>query len=359
MFEFDPPIIDLPVYGLNKVDKQAWLDKTLLKLTHYHYQNCLEYKQLIDAVDNPVSIKKINKAQDILPVAARLFKEFKLTSIANEHEFRQMRSSGTSGLASKIVLDASSAKRQSQVLVKILQAWLGKQRRPMLLIDSAQTIKTAGGMSARAAGLQGLSFFGRNHCYALDENMQLDIDKVSHFFNQYAEQPVLIFGFTFIIWQQFIQALQRRNIKFNFKNAILIHGGGWKKMQQQAVNDASFKQQIKAQLGHVSVNDYYGMVEQTGTIYMQCEYGHLHAPVWSDILIRRPDDLSLADFGETGLIQVNSVLATSYPGHCILTEDLGTIHGEDDCQCGRLGKYFSVHGRVPKAEVRGCSDTFA
>jgi hypothetical protein len=31
--------------------------------------------------------------------------------------------------------------------------------------------------------------------------------------------------------------------------------------------------------------------------------------------------------------------------------------GEDDCSCGRLGKYFQVHGRLAKAEVRGCSDT--
>jgi hypothetical protein len=101
------------------------------------------------------------------------------------------------------------------------------------------------------------------------------------------------------------------------------------------------------------------MVEQTGTIYVQCENGYLHTPVWSDVIIRNANDLSPLEHGESGLIQVNSVLPTSYPGHCILTEDLGTIIGEDDCQCGRLGKYFNVHGRVPKAQVKGCSDTFS
>ena len=104
--------------------------------------------------------------------------------------------------------------------------------------------------------------------------------------------------------------------------------------------------------------DYYGMVEQTGAIHMACEHGHLHAPVWADVLIRRAEDFSLAEPGETGLIEVVSVLPRSYPGHVLLTEDQGRVLGEDDCPCGRKGKYFEVLGRVRRAETRGCSDTY-
>ena len=49
-------------------------------------------------------------------------------------------------------------------------------------------------------------------------------------------------------------------------------------------------------------------------------------------------------------------LAYSYPGHSILTEDLGKILGVDNCPCGRLGKYFSISGRIKHSELRGCSD---
>ena len=42
----------------------------------------------------------------------------------------------------------------------------------------------------------------------------------------------------------------------------------------------------------------------------------------------------------------------------ILTEDSGEILGEDDCPCGRKGKYFKIYGRVKNAEIRGCSDTY-
>ena len=101
------------------------------------------------------------------------------------------------------------------------------------------------------------------------------------------------------------------------------------------------------------------MVEQTGSIYMECEHGHLHAPVFSDVIIRRPLDFSVADKGEKGIIQVVSILPGSYPGHALLTEDEGILLGEDDCPCGRLGKYFKIVGRMKNAEIRGCSDTYA
>ena len=59
------------------------------------------------------------------------------------------------------------------------------------------------------------------------------------------------------------------------------------------------------------------------------------------------------------IIQVVSALPRSYPGHSLLTEDEGVILGEDDCPCGRKGKYIQVLGRMAQAELRGCSDTYA
>ena len=105
------------------------------------------------------------------------------------------------------------------------------------------------------------------------------------------------------------------------------------------------------------VHNYYGMVEQVGSVFFECEHGHLHAPAYADVIVRDQTDLSPAPCGEPGLIQVLSMLPRSYPGHSLLTEDLGVLHGEDDCPCGRLGKYFSVLGRIKNVEVRGCSDT--
>ena len=144
----------------------------------------------------------------------------------------------------------------------------------------------------------------------------------------------------------------------DLEDGVLIHGGGWKKLVNEAVSKDEFKAGLKEVCGIKSVHDYYGMVEQTGCIYIECECGHLHASIFSDVIIRNMKDFSVCKNGETGSIQVLSTLPESYPGHSILTEDMGRVLGEDDCPCGRKGKYIEVIGRMKNAEVRGCSDTF-
>lgn len=130
-------------------------------------------------------------------------------------------------------------------------------------------------------------------------------------------------------------------------------------MAAEAVTPEVFKLSLGETLGVRRVYDYYGMVEQTGSIFVECDSGRLHAPIYSDVLIRRPRDFSLASFGEAGMIQLVSCLPVSYPGHSILTEDVGVVLGEDDCPCGRCGKTLKVSGRLRNAEVRGCSDVYA
>ena len=100
------------------------------------------------------------------------------------------------------------------------------------------------------------------------------------------------------------------------------------------------------------------MIEQTGSIFMECEKGYLHTSSWSEIIVRNPLDFSVLSPGESGLIQLISVIPRSYPGHSLLSEDVGYIVGKDDCPCGRNGTYFNVTGRLQNAEIRGCSDTY-
>jgi phenylacetate-coenzyme A ligase PaaK-like adenylate-forming protein len=142
------------------------------------------------------------------------------------------------------------------------------------------------------------------------------------------------------------------------ENGIVIHGGGWKKMQDEAVDSAGFGEALRSVCGASRVHNYYGMVEQTGSIFMECEEGRLHCSVFSDVIVRRHRDFSPCQTGEDGLIQVISLLPGSYPGHSILTEDTGCVTGTDDCPCGRLGRTFIVRGRIARAEARGCSDTY-
>ena len=356
------PFYDLPVYGVLQKEKESLLNKTLNQLNEHHYKHCPEYHHLIDSMGFLLTADCYVEQPYVL---ARLFKMLELKSISSDEVFKQLNSSGTtSQVVSKIFLDAQAAKVQSKILAKILldqfeRKQLGKKRLPMLLIESPDVIKNKQSFSARGAGIQGLSFLGRDHTYALNSDMSINHKAIKEFTEKFHNEPVLIFGFTFMIWQYFIKALKKSANNYHFKNALLLHSGGWKKLQSFAVSNEMFKSNIRKILGNVSVYNFYGMVEQTGSIFVECENGYLHAPVYSDILIRDPLTLKEVKMGEEGIIQLFSVLPESYPGHSILTEDLGIMQGEDNCLCGRQGRYFTVSGRLAQAENRGCSDTFS
>jgi len=351
-------LFDIAPYSLPKKEKAEIFDNYFFNLTKHHYTHCLPYKKMMDSIGFNVESSFSYTEIPFLPV--RLFKMHELYSTSKENIIKTMTSSGTSGQeVSKIFLDKETSINQTKALAKIVTTFLGSKRSPMLIVDSESTLKNRNLFSARGAGILGFSMFGTKRLYALNENMKLDIDSVIDFVKQNQEEKLFLFGFTFMIYQHFIKELIKTKVNLDLSNAVLIHGGGWKKLINESVTSNEFKKNLNRLCGIKSVHDYFGMVEQTGSIYMECESGHLHASVFSDIIIRNPFDFSILPYGETGIIQVLSVLPKSYPGHSLLTEDEGILLGEDDCSCGRLGKYFSIVGRIKNAEIRGCSDTYA
>lgn len=349
-------LLNSPVYSLSQLEKERLLQPHFLRLHEYHSTHCQAYWDVSQLFKWGVS----GSLSDYPYLAVRLFKLFELKSIEKRLIYKTLQSSGTTDqIPARILLDRQSSARQSKVLVKIMQHWLGKQRLPMLIIDSPTVLKNKALYSARGAGIQGLSFLGRDHTYALDDKMQLNMSALSAFEQKYHNHPVLIFGFTFMVWRHFLQALQTCGKAVRLPHGTLLHSGGWKKLESEKVDNKHFKQLVKILTSIERVHNFYGMAEQVGSVFVECEQGHLHAPVFADLIVRNHRDLKPCEIGEQGLLQVLSVLPTSYPGQSLLTEDVGTLLGIDDCPCGRLGKYFNVLGRVPKAEVRGCSDTFS
>lgn len=350
-------LFEIKPYALGKEEKREYYETIMQKLTWKHYNCCEEYRRMLNILGfNPEVPYELEKLP-FLPV--RLFKEFELKSIPKEDIIKTMTSSGTTGQrVSKIVLDKETALNQSVALARITTDMLGGKRFPMLIIDSKNVIKNRKMFSARGAGILGFSMFGRDNTFALDENMQLDYKAVEDFLQRHCEEPILLFGFTFVVWEHFYKVLRDSGKKLDFSKGILLHGGGFKKLSEEAVDNDTYKNRLREVCGLERVCNYYGMVEQTGSIFMECECGRLHASNYSDIIIRNPSDFSVCKTGETGLIQLMSILPDSYPGHNILSEDLGELIGEDDCPCGRKGKTFRVLGRIKNAEVRGCSDTY-
>lgn len=350
-------LADTPPFGLTQGRKMEMFHRAMAELTRHHYGACPEYRSIVDKMGFAPASGHSVADYPFLPV--RLFKDNALKSIPDDAVIKTMTSSGTTGQnVSKIFLDRTNATIQTKVLTRIVCDFIGSKRLPMLVIDSKSTVRDRTSFSARGAGILGFSMFGRDVTYALDDDMNIDFDAVSAFVEKHRGETVLMFGFTYIVYQCLLTALRERSQRLPLADAILIHGGGWKKLADQAIGNDEFKEQLRDLAGVTRVHNYYGMVEQTGSIFMECEAGHLHSSIYSDIVIRG-NDLKPLGMNQPGLVELASLLPTSYPGHILLTEDIGEWLGEDDCKCDRMGKYFRIHGRAKKAEVRGCSDTFS
>lgn len=318
-------------------------------LTIHHKKNCKIYSDYVDSLFP----NEAQSLRDIPYLPVRAFKELDLMSVKKEDVFKVMYSSGTTGKQSKIFLDKETAKSQSVHLTQSFKENFGGSRFPMLIIDSESTVK---GRTARTAAVNGFSLYGKKRCFALDDNMKLKADEVKAFLERHKGNKIFIFGFTYILYQFFVKVLKESSLTLDLSNAFILHGGGWKKLVNLNVSDADFKEMIRTTTGCEHVHNYYGMIEQTGSIYFECKYGCLHAPHNGTVLIRNYDTLEVNEYGQEGLIQVFSTIQKSYPGHSLLTEDIGVTYPASDCKCGNPGDIVKIFGRLERAEIRGCSD---
>ena len=346
----------MSVFGRSQAERETALLAELTELTEHHRANSEQYDRILSSLGIR-SGEAFGSLNDLPWLPVRMFKTHELKSIPDSEVFKVLTSSGTTGGgASRIYLDKEAAGVQTKQLGATLQEVLGGKRLPMLMVDTISIIKNRRSFSARGAGVLGMATFGRSHVYALDENDQPDVEAVKEFLAKHGSEPFLIFGFTFMVWQYLYEVA--REHKLDLSNGILIHSGGWKKLIDIAVDNSEFRKRFAQDTGLTQIYNYYGMIEQIGTVFLEGRSGNsLYCPDFADVIIRNPDTWEEQPVGEPGVIEVVSTLPRSYPGHVLLTEDLGVVHGIDDGDWP--GKRFSVLGRLPRAEARGCSDTFS
>lgn len=349
-------LLSEPQFSLSPIQKREALVTGLADLTEHHRHRCAPYARILDAMPAPQGDGIA--AIPYLPVS--LFKTRRLVSVPDDEIFKTLTSSGTTGQAvSQVFLDRDTAKRQSLALSRIMERVLGTRRRPMIIVDTAGLVKDRSRFSARAAGVVGMLPFGRDHFFCLDEDMNLDVQGLARYLEAHRGEQLLVFGFTFMVWQHLLMHARGQSLSFDLSAATLIHAGGWKKLQAQAVSKQDFAGTVQQVVGTSDIHDFYGMVEQIGSTYLEADDGFLRPPNFADVVIRNPRTWAPAEPGEVGVVQVLSLLPTSYPGHSILTEDLGVNHGMDDGETGWAGTRLEIAGRVPRTELRGCSDTHA
>ncbi len=344
---FNP--LKLDPFSLKEEEKKIIFKKYLNDLTRYHYKKSSLYKKILNGFN--YKYKKNYEISELPFLTTNIFKEVNLKSISSEKVFKTLLSSGTSGSSrSRIYLDKDNASSQRFVLSKIMTHFIGKNRLPMLII-SKDIKHDRDKFDAKSAAIRGFSIFGKNHHYLLDSQNKIDKEMLYKFLEKFGKNKFLIFGFTGDIYSTFFENSDFKK-KIDLKNGILIHGGGWKKLETIKISNILFKKNFLYKYNLKKIINYYGLVEQIGSIFFECPNCNVFmCSNFSDIIIRDKNFKQLKK-GE-GIVQLISLLPKSYPGHNILTEDLGEI---TKCKCGFKGKCFTIRGRIKNSQIRGCSN---
>ena len=335
-------------------EKERRLLPALLALTAHHAAACPAYRRLLE-----VGWPEWGRAAGLagipfLPVDLFRSHSHRLVSVPEAEIRSWVRSSGTSGRAvSRVALDDQAVRLQARALSAVLRVVLGPARLPMLIIDSRETLNGPGATSARAAGILGMMKLGRAYAFALEDGGGPDLPALAGFLADHGRRPFLVYGTTAVVWGQFHRALEARGLTLDFGQGVLIHGGGWKRLAAEAVDRATFRAGLARSCNLTRIHDFYGMAEQIGTVFLEGGDGLLHPPGFADVIIRDPATWQPLPPGQVGVIQVLSLLPRSYPGHALVTGDLGVVEAVD-APGGWPGQGVRVLGRVAGAAVRGC-----
>ena len=354
-------LLGQPIYSLSKNEKDPRFLRAMAEVSQFHYEHCEPYQRLCDARE--FRPKDLTTLAEIPYLPTSFFKRRLLVSVPDEKVVREVRSSATtSGTSSRMGLDRETSRRQTKCFTKTIVERIGNDRRRFVVVDEPGTIERSAVVTARSSTIKSLLFMASTAEAVLrsdGDSLSLDEERFHAVLDEASrnDEPVIVFGFTYVLYAFVVRRLLAEGRAYKLPDGSnIIHIGGWKKLEAEKVSP----EQLVADCAKVfgvstgKVVDIYGFTEQAGLIYPTCEDGVRHCPVWAEVIVRDPVTLEALPAGKTGVLEFLTPIQTSYPGHSVLTEDVGHIVGVDDCGCGRKGTMFKLVGRASNAEVRGC-----
>ena len=105
---------------------------------------------------------------------------------------------------------------------------------------------------------------------------------------------------------------------------------------------------------HKAIVETFGAVEHS-IPYVGCTHHHLHAPMWSRVLVRDVRTLAPVPDGQPGFLSFLSPYITSVPAHSVVMGDLAVRHPAGSCGCGCPTPWFEVLGRAGTSSNKSCA----
>lgn len=348
------------IYHTEKSD--ALFVRAMRENAVFHYQNCADYKRILDEFGfNPARIEAWRDLEKLPFLPTLYFKHHHLQSVPTKKLWIQATSSGTGGKMSNIGFDFRSLNLGKNMVLRV-----GKYHKLWSLKLTNYVIfgyrPTKANKTAVSKTAYGFTFFApaASRTFALEmmENgYQLSWDRVLAAFEKYAKskRPMRTIGFpayTYFL----LREMQEKGIRYHMpKGSMVTLGGGWKQFYAEKVDKSDFYALVKdvLDIDEQHVIEFFGAVEHP-ILYTDCRCHHFHIPVYSRVIIRSPDDFSPLPNGQVELVNLLTPMMQSAPLLSVMTDDLGVLHTEP-CPCGASSPWLEIIGRVGVSDIVTCA----
>lgn len=357
-------LVELSPFDYSKTSKDLFLEAMrYTALYQCDKSNFLKafYKHL---KFNPKSIKSECDLFKIPYIFVNAFKERDLTTLRDSEIVLELKSSGTTGQRSRIQLDMNSLLRVRRMAWNVFDS-LGlcdlenKYGYICLTYDPG----FAGDIGTAWTDMLLTSFTKTEevfYCFKWDNtknDFYFDIDGSINKLREYEEKNirVRILGFPAFVLKltQEYKRFFGRYPKLN-ANSFVITGGGWKTLENEAVDKSTFRKMLADNLSIPveNIRDLFGMVEH-GVAYVDCRLGNFHIPIYGKVIPRDPYTLKPLGYRRSGLLEFMTPYLTSYPSFVLLSTDWGELI--ESCECGLKGPVLKIHGRAGIKKHKGCA----
>ncbi|MFZ4672163.1 MAG: hypothetical protein ACOYLT_09135, partial [Flavobacterium sp.] len=149
-------LLELHPYSYEVLQRKTLFNESLLEELTHHYNNNKYYRKFCERKGfNPETFS--GDISDIPAVAVSVFKELgsMLRSVEADDIKISLQSSATSGVPSTVVLDKITSKRQSKAMIKVVQEFIGKERKHFIICDVKPNPENLKLMGARFAAIGG------------------------------------------------------------------------------------------------------------------------------------------------------------------------------------------------------------
>lgn len=330
----------------------------------YHYLASTPFQALCaDSDFYPWALRRTEQLPHIPYFFVTALKYHSVSSVPESQVALTLRSSGTTGQTSAIVLDRTSLRRIRRIVHHIYDDFgMRDQRRTNYLCftydpEVAKDVGTAYSDKLLTSLTKVQDVFYTIEWNDAKNDWHLDSQRVQDAMDRFeaSGRPFRLLGFPAHTWDVLNEIVARRGKPYKFGPlSYVITGGGWKGFDGRAIPKPQFREGVAKALGipKANVRDLYGMVEH-GVPYCECEKHRMHVSRYSRVYARDPATLQLLPEGETGLLQFVTSYHHSYPAISLLTTDYGHILKQ--CPCGRKSPVLVLEGRAGLTKHKGCA----